>query len=238
MQRVGLPVGPSAILAKANEVYMATLPMPTRSTVPTTPLTAGWYRRFIGRHPQLTPRVAQQIARVRNNVDAEAVRSLFYTLAQLVIEHKLDKSRVFNMDETAFMPKASTRKVVALKGSSNVWTQEAKANFHMTVVAAVNAAGDAVPPLIILPGQRIHRDEMAAISIDNTTVTGAPKGFSNTGIFKLWMKSFDSYLTNNNVKRPVVLVLDNSSTHVEIGKCFYFFGFIIIINNIFVFFQL
>ncbi|KAG2763671.1 hypothetical protein PC129_g8580 [Phytophthora cactorum] len=177
MQRVGVPIGPSGILAKANEVYLAMQPIPTRYTTPPKPLTTGWYRRFIARHPILTPRIAQQIARVRNRVEAEAVRGLFYTMARLVIENNLDKSRVFNMDETSFMPKASSRKVVALKGPSNVWTQEPKANFHMTVVAAVNAAGEAVPPLSILPGQCIYREEMGIISVNNTTVTGTPKGF-------------------------------------------------------------
>ncbi|KAG3083329.1 hypothetical protein PI124_g18869 [Phytophthora idaei] len=221
MQRVGVPVGPFGILAKANEVYLAMHPMSTRHTTPPKPLTTDWYRRFIVRHPILTPRIAQQIARARNRVEAEAVRGLFYTMVRLVIEQNLDKSRVFNMDEMSFMPKASSRKVVALKGSSNVWAQGPKENFHMTVVAAVNAVGEAVPPLIILPGQRIHREEMDIISIDNTTVTGVPKGFSNAGIFKLWLRFFDTHLTSHNVQRPVVLVLDNNSTHVGIGKFIY-----------------
>ncbi|RLN96210.1 hypothetical protein BBJ28_00015471 [Nothophytophthora sp. Chile5] len=71
------------------------------------------------------------------------------------------------MGETAFMPKGSSRFVVALKGSSNVWSKEAKPNFHMTVVAAVNAAGAAIPPLIILPDQRIQKEELLAITIED-----------------------------------------------------------------------
>ncbi|KAG3094643.1 hypothetical protein PI124_g16131 [Phytophthora idaei] len=123
MQRVGVPVGPSGILTKANEIYLAMQPMPTRHTAPPKPLTTGWYRRFIGRHPILTPRITLQIPRVRIRVDAKSARGLFYTMARLVIEHNLDKSRIINMDGTSFMPKAFSRKVVALKGSSNVWTQ-------------------------------------------------------------------------------------------------------------------
>ncbi|KAG3013492.1 hypothetical protein PC121_g9458 [Phytophthora cactorum] len=120
MQRVGVPVGPSGTLAKANEVYLAMQLMPTQHTTPPKPLTTGCYRRLIAKNPILTPRIAPQIARVRNRVEAEGVRGLFYTMARLVIEHNLDKSRVFNMDETSLMPKASSRKVVDLEGSSNV----------------------------------------------------------------------------------------------------------------------
>lgn len=127
MQRVGVPVGPSGIPTNANKVYLAMQPMSTQHTSPPKPLTTSWYRCFIERHPILAPRVAQQIARVRNRVEPEAARGLFCVMARLVIEHKLDKSRVYNMDKASFMPKSSSRKVVALKGSSSVWTQEPKA---------------------------------------------------------------------------------------------------------------
>ncbi|KAL4156746.1 hypothetical protein PRNP1_005772 [Phytophthora ramorum] len=215
MQRVGLPIGPYAILAKANEIYASLNPIPTRSE-PLKKLTTGWYRRFLKRHPILAPRVAQKIARVRNSVEGEAVLSLFYTMAKLIIEKRVGPEQVFNVDETSFMPKTTAGKVVAVKGSTNVWTQEAKASFHMTVVAAMGAAGVAIPPLIILPGKRIRKEEIGAISILDACISGAPKGFINVGLFKLWLDFFDAQLEKHKVKRPVVLVLDNSSTHVDI----------------------
>ncbi|RLN48365.1 hypothetical protein BBJ28_00022653 [Nothophytophthora sp. Chile5] len=119
MQRVGLPVGPSQILERANKVFFPMQPTATRLSNPVKSLTKGC-------------------------VDQASVYRLFYTMAALVIKLKLSDSRIFNMDETAFMPKGSSRKVVALKGSSNVWSREAKPNFHMTVVAVVNAAGAAI----------------------------------------------------------------------------------------------
>ncbi|EEY63534.1 uncharacterized protein PITG_15885 [Phytophthora infestans T30-4] len=42
-------------------------------------------------------------------------------LAKLIIELKLDSSRVFNMDEMAFHKQLKSKKVVAVRGSSNVW---------------------------------------------------------------------------------------------------------------------
>ncbi|OWZ21582.1 hypothetical protein PHMEG_0003848, partial [Phytophthora megakarya] len=108
------------------------------------------YRRFRERHPVLAPRIAQMIARVRNRLEGEAVFGLFYTMTRFVIEKGLTTNRIFNMDEASFMPKASKRKVVAVKRSTNVWTQEFTPNFHMTVVAAVSTVGVGVPPVIIL----------------------------------------------------------------------------------------
>ncbi|KAG2764892.1 hypothetical protein Pcac1_g23584 [Phytophthora cactorum] len=87
-------------------------------------------------------------------------------MTKLVIEHKLTAARFFNMDETSFMPAKKTKTVVAIKGSTNVWSHESKANFHMTVCAAVSAAGTALPPLIIVPGVRILKTDLAAATIE------------------------------------------------------------------------
>nr|CCA27457.1 PREDICTED: similar to conserved hypothetical protein [Albugo laibachii Nc14] len=156
------------------------------------------------------------IGRVRNALGKSSVDVLFNTMAKLLIENTIDSSRVFNMDETSFTPKSTTRTVIAIKGSSNVWTQEIKPSFHMSVVAAVSASGFAVPPLIILPGVRLLKTELAALSIDGARVTGAPKGFSNATILKDWLAIFSTVLEAQGIQKPVILILDNSSTHVYI----------------------
>ena len=141
-----------------------------------------------------------------------------YTLMKLVVEHKIDASRMYNVDETSFMPKGDSRKVIAIKGSPNVWQHQDKANFHMTVVAAVGADGRSIPPLLILPGIRVLKDEVCALNIENACITGAPKGFSNTELFQKWLVFFASQLHLQSVKRPMILIADNSSTHIDIGK--------------------
>ncbi|RLN44862.1 hypothetical protein BBJ28_00021430 [Nothophytophthora sp. Chile5] len=216
MQRAGVPVGPAQILMKGNEVLRAMTPRLTRS-ISATPLTRGWYTRFMKRHHVLTDRLAQSIARVRNEVDEDSVSRLFYTLAKLDVEEKFDATRVFNMDETSFMPKTVSRKAIAVKGSVNVWKQQDKLNFHMTVVAAVSAAGGYIPPLLIVPGSRIFITDLHAISVDNTCLSGAPKGFSNTELFKKWLMFFSEQVKQQGITKPVVLVADNSSTHLDIG---------------------
>nr|CCA27473.1 hypothetical protein ALNC14_136170 [Albugo laibachii Nc14] len=214
MQRVGLPVARIEIMKRATMSYDP-LQKRTRASQ-STQLPSGWYSRFLGRHLVLVQRTAQSIGRVRKAVGKSSVDVLFSTMAKLLIENRIDSSRVFNMDETSFMPKSTTRTVIAIKGSRNVWTQEIKPSFHMSVVAAVSASGFAVPPLIILPGVRLLKKELAALSIDGARVTGAPKGFSNATIFKDWLPIFSTVLEVQGIQKPVILILDNSSTHVNI----------------------
>ncbi|KAG2774281.1 hypothetical protein PC116_g28122 [Phytophthora cactorum] len=150
-------------------------------------------------------------------MDTDTVRTLFYAITKRVVELKLSGDHVFNMDDNSFMPKGTSSRVLALKGSSNVWCKETRPNFHMTVVAAVNAKGVVLPPLIIVPGKRIYKTDKAALSIEGARVTSAPKGFSNGGVFRLWLAMFAAEAAKINTQFPVVLVLDNSSTHLELG---------------------
>ncbi|GMF50473.1 unnamed protein product [Phytophthora fragariaefolia] len=75
------------------------------------------YRSYDNRRPF-------KIARVRNMVDMDAVHSLFHAIAKRAMELKLSADRGFNMDETSFIPKGTSCKVLTLKGSTNVWSKE------------------------------------------------------------------------------------------------------------------
>jgi len=207
------------VLERVNKVYERLHSATTRTGTPFQPLFKGWYQRFLGRHPVLVMRTEQKIARVRNMVEMGDVRSLFQAITKRVVKLKLSADRVFNMDETSFMPKGASCTVLALKGSTNVWSKETRPNFHMTVVAAVSAAGAAIPPLIIVPGKRINKKDNAALGIEGACVTGAPKGFSNGVVFRLWLTIFATQLEKLKVALPIVLVLDNSSTYLDLGTC-------------------
>eukprot|EP00644_Phytophthora_capsici_P002028 jgi/Phyca11/129417/e_gw1.84.42.1 len=146
-QLVGYPVDRAGILRKANEISLL---------VCGKSVSDGWYRRFLERNPSLTPRIAQALSLKRNCVVKEDLTTLFNTLAKLVIEHRLDSSRVFNMDETAFQTRKKSKKVVAVRGSSTVWCTDPSVNFHLSIVACGSAAGFVVPPVFILPGKMVQ----------------------------------------------------------------------------------
>ena len=61
------------------------------------------------------------------------------------------------MDETGFIQKQNSRKVVLSKGSRNFWSQCADANFCMNFVVCVSAAKYVATPLLILPVKRFNR---------------------------------------------------------------------------------
>ncbi|POM76786.1 Putative retroelement [Phytophthora palmivora] len=159
-------------------------------------------------------RSSEPLSRARRGVEKPALQRLFYDLTKLVIEQKLDGRRVWNMDETSFVNKHTSRTVLALRGSSNVWSIAPETTFHLSVVAAINAAGAAAPPLFILPGIRLRRTTLDGSAIRKAGVITAPKGFLNSAIFEKWIGHFMGSL-DEDIERPIVLVCDGCSSHLE-----------------------
>jgi len=101
---------------------------------------------------------------------------------------------------------------VAVHGLKNVWIKQADASLHLTIVACIAANGFAVPPLFVLPGQRVSWDMMDGCDIAGGAVTVAPKGFMNASLFKKWLHHFHSTVPETT-KRPLILVYDGYSSH-------------------------
>lgn len=202
-QLVGHPVGRSVIILKAQEVALLGCG---------TSIGEGWYRRFKERYPALTGRTAQSLSLKRNCIVPADLTTLFNTLAKLVIELKLDHSRVFNMDETAFQKQLKSKKMVAVWGSNNVWSTEPTANFHLTIVACGSAAGFVVPPAFVLPGKTVSSRLLENCEVPGAAVTTSPSGFMNTDLFEVWLHFFANSVPSS-IQRPLVLILDGCASH-------------------------
>ncbi|OQR82253.1 hypothetical protein ACHHYP_16324 [Achlya hypogyna] len=205
MQMAGFPVGRTEICAKAHLVC---------EVLNIRCVTGGWYQRFLGRYPDLTIRVAQVVSRARNGLTKDAMITLFGTLQKLVIELKLDATRIFNMDESPFLSRTKSKTVVALRGSHNVWTTEPPSSVHISYVACVSATGLLVPPLFILPGARVTEDIALAANVSDCRVTCSEKGLINCEIFFEWLVMFHEAVPPS-VARPLVLTFGGYRSHLS-----------------------
>ncbi|KAG2839844.1 hypothetical protein PC114_g4448 [Phytophthora cactorum] len=109
-------------------------------------------RQRVGR-PVDRQAILRKASEVRPVVNSDIV-DLFNTLAKPAIEEKLHPFQVYDMDETAFMTRSKSKKVIAVRGSSDMWDTETTMNFHLTIAACASATGHVVLPLFNLPGKR------------------------------------------------------------------------------------
>ncbi|RHY14749.1 hypothetical protein DYB36_013747 [Aphanomyces astaci] len=84
-------------------------------------------------------------------------------------EHNLTLDRMFNMDETAFETRRKSKKVVALKGSPNVWAKTVATNFHLSVWIGHQATIRS--ELLLLPSKGRRRTGQKKIDVGGCVLT-------------------------------------------------------------------
>ena len=178
--------------------------------------TEKWWRSFRKQNPQIRLRLAEGTASVRHQcMDSWKVSSYFAALKTVLDEKKLINSpkHIWNMDETGIQLEHKAGKVIAARGSKHVQTRTSGNRELITVIAAVNAEGTALPPHMIPKGKTIK-----TINAFNTTEAPAntnwsvsDSGWTKQGIAKLWFT--DTFLPNIGEARPQILILDGHDSH-------------------------
>ncbi|DBA02353.1 TPA: LOW QUALITY PROTEIN: hypothetical protein N0F65_007172 [Lagenidium giganteum] len=191
MQCKGYPVSRPMLLIKRQEVYSAIFGK-TR-TVGTIGL--GWCERFLQRHPTLTLRNAQLVRRKRNDINDAEVSSFFIRCLKALLETKAESDRIFNMDETAFVQNAKTKRKPASTSPS--------------LLAALRRRLWCLP-VFILPGKRINRDVLDACAVPRARVTTTDTAFTNADLIISWIAFFAAEVPTP-LRRPLVLFLDGAT---------------------------
>lgn len=123
--------------------------------------------------------------------------------------------RIWNLDETGLSTVQGQSKIVAPKGVKQIGSATSAERGHLvTMIAAVNAVGNSLPPMLIFP--RVHfKDRMLFGGPPGCIGSANITGWSNKETF---LKFLDHFL--NSVKcckeERMLLVLDNHETHLSI----------------------
>lgn len=129
-----------------------------------------------------------------------------------------DPDTILNGDESGFLMCPKTGKILAPKGSKNVYcikSNNEKENIMVLIV--FSASGKICPPLIVFPYVRPPR------AVVESMPQGWVLGKSESG----WMKedvfyeyvvnAFDEWLNKNHIKRPALLLIDGHKSHMTMA---------------------
>ncbi|XP_030751032.1 uncharacterized protein LOC115878626 [Sitophilus oryzae] len=179
----------------------------------------GWFRAFLRRHPDITLRTPEAITAASSNVSESDIRKWFTDIETYLVEKGYDSilqdpSRVFNGDETCFLLCPQNKRVLAARGSRNVYQIEHNSKFSLTVMFTFSAAGEVTPPMIIFPYKRIPAQ------VSNSVPGEWGVGCSDNG----WMKNENFYeyignvlyksLVEKGTTFPIILFVDGHVTHL------------------------
>lgn len=177
-----------------------------------------WVYSFLKRYPDLKLRqpTPTSIARAMG-FNKTQVKIFYDNLQDLYKTHNFPPSRIYNMDESGVntVPK-KIPKVISVKGKKLVGkVVSAERGQTITLVCAMSATGNFVPPVFIFPRKRMQ-GYLLNNAPEGSIGIVSDSGFINTDLFIDYLRHFKSNVqpTKDN---PVLLILDNHSSHISLA---------------------
>ena len=123
-------------------------------------VTAGWWERFKGRHPEVVLRSAASLSLMRSIASDRDVIERYFDLLEDTLKQNGIYNKpncIFNCDETGLPLCPKSLKVATFKGANSfVITGESKS--QITILGCSNAAGFVLPPFVIFKRETFNRE--------------------------------------------------------------------------------
>lgn len=179
-----------------------------------------WYKAFLRRHPNLVQRTAEMVTSASSNLSENDLRKWFrdtksYLQAKGYDSILSDPRRVLNGDETCFNVCPKNTKVLAPRGTKNIYEIEhASSKLNITVMFTFSASGMTTPPMIIFPGKRL-KDQIYKSVPQDWGIGMSESGWMKAHVFYEYIsKVLFPYLKEKKVPFPVILFIDGHKTHL------------------------
>ena len=176
-----------------------------------------WMEGFLRRNGNLSFRKAEATSLNRiKGFNKDEVSIFFQNLQTVLTKHKFDQNHVYNMDETGISVVHNPNKVIAQKGQKRVGAAtSAERGKNITVICAMSASGNYIPPFFIFPRKR-HSPLLEKDGPPGALYHVTPSGWTNDEMFLLWLKHFAHY-TNAQKDKSILLILDNHCSHATLA---------------------
>ena len=180
--------------------------------------TAGydWVQGFMRRNPSVAVRKAE--ATSLNRVSAfnkEEITHFYNMLGDLMEKHRFSPNNMYNADETGITTVTDPGKVLAKKGQRRVGAvTSGERGTNITVMCAMSASGNYIPPMFIFPRQRMT-PLLEKDGPPGALYTNSKNGWINEQLFVDWLQHFAAYVKPTQ-ESPVLLILDNHSSHISL----------------------
>jgi hypothetical protein len=124
-------------------------------------------------------------------------------------EVMMNPSRIFNGDETGFQICPATGRVLAEKGSKNVYcVEKGSSKENVTVMCTFGADGTICQPMIIFPYKRIPETISQSVP-EEWGLARSDSGWMTAEVFYEYVANvFHPYLLQQGVPLPIILFAD------------------------------
>ena len=141
-------------------------------------ISQGWWNRFFERQERLTRRHGDNTAHVRMDaINEQTMKQYFDLLEDTLKEHNLlhNPTQIYNVNESGMPLDPKAPNMVTQRGTKKVRYRSSGRKAQITVVACANAAGQAIPPMVIYDAKKLNHAWTA------NEVPGTKYGLSDKG---------------------------------------------------------
>ncbi|XP_068085538.1 uncharacterized protein [Anabrus simplex] len=180
----------------------------------------GWYKAFLRRHPVLSERTSETVTKASANISEADIRRWFkeietYLKSENLFDILQDPSRVFNGDETNFQLCPKNQKVIAPRGSKNVYeVSMGNEKETLRVMFTFGADGSVCPPMIVYNYKRLPNEIVQSVP-DSWGIGCSDSGWMRSEVFFEFVANvLHPHLVKTHVKFPVILFVDGHKSHL------------------------
>lgn len=180
-----------------------------------------WFQKFKKRHPEIALRTPMALGQERASISYDMILGwydvLFAFLEKEIPDYRnmlKDPRRVFNADESGFPLAVKSGRVIAPTGARHVYQVVTNTKTQITVMAALNAFGEYLPPMILFPGERLRNIGLSGFP--EATYSTTPNGWMDSETFVEFLKQLFTFAKQKEIKFPIILFVDGHSTHMSL----------------------
>ncbi|CAH1997229.1 unnamed protein product [Acanthoscelides obtectus] len=177
---------------------------------------ADWMYGFLKRNSEISIRRPEPTSVNRILAfNATEVQIFFDNLSSTYDKYRFRPHRIFNVDETGINAVHKPGKILAPKGIKQVGSATSwERGKNITICCCISATGQYVPPLIIYPRLRMH-PSLEQGGPNGSSYRCNKSGWMTEELFYAWLVHFAEH-TKPSLEDPVLLILDNHSSHISV----------------------